>query len=287
MSGLKQMLRAPWVWRARARDRIVAQRDVPTLAVVAIFRDEAPFLDEWLRFHEAVGVGHFYLYNNFSTDHFRDVLAPWIARGLVTLTDWPVECGQLAAYRHAAKTYRMDTKWMAFIDIDEYLFSPIAEKVTRVLENRFDNAPAIGVFSPYFGSSNVEERPQTPIARAFTRRAVLSTISAKTIANPRWIYSIRNAHLFKYWAGTTVDTNGHPLKADQPVLDVLRLNHYWSRSLSDLRDKIARGEVTPTIPRTREWYFNFERKMNAEDDTSILPVLDRVFGKSEDTAKAG
>jgi hypothetical protein len=40
-------------------------------AVVAIFREEAPFLDEWLRFHDSVGVGHFNLYNNFSTERHQ------------------------------------------------------------------------------------------------------------------------------------------------------------------------------------------------------------------------
>lgn len=276
MSRFKDWLRAPIVWRARARDRLVSGRDVPTLAAVAIFREEAPFLDEWLRFHEGVGVGHFYLYNNFSTDHFREVLAPWIARGLVTLTDWPVAVGQLPAYRHCIKHHMLDARWMAFIDIDEYLFSPVADRVTDVLD-RFADAPGIGVFSPYFGSSGVEERPPVPIARAFTRRAPLSKISAKTIANPRWIHALRNVHLFKYWRGDTVDTSGRPFKADQPVLDLLRLNHYWSRSLSDLQTKISRGDASTPVPRDSDHHFASEREMNAEEDTSIVPVLDRIF----------
>lgn len=281
MSSFKDWLRAPMVWRARMRDRQVAGRDVPTLAVVAIFREEAPFLTEWLRFHEGVGVGHFYLYNNFSTDDFREVLAPWIARGLVTLTNWPVEVGQLPAYRHCIKQHMLDAKWMAFIDIDEYLFSPAADKVTDVLDRRFDDVPAIGVFSPYFGSSGVEERPPMPIARAFTRRAPLSKISAKTIANPRWIYSIRNVHMFKYWRGDTVDTSGRPFQADRPVLDLLRLNHYWSRSLSDLQTKISRGDASTSVPRDSDWHFAAEKDMNAEEDTSILPVLDRIFADAD------
>ncbi|WP_322517651.1 glycosyltransferase family 92 protein [Rhodopseudomonas palustris] len=285
MPSLKTLLRAPMVWRARALDRAVAARDVPTLAVVAIFREEAPFLDEWLRFHEGVGVGHFYLYNNFSTDDFREVLEPWIARGLVTLTDWPVEVGQLPAYRHCIRQHRLDAKWMAFIDIDEYLFSPAADNVTDML-GRFDGVPAIGVFSPYFGSAGVEERPPVPIARAFTRRSKLSKISAKTIANPRWVYAIRNVHLYKYWRGETVDTTGRPFQGDRPVLDLLRLNHYWSRSLSDLQTKIQRGDASTPVPRDSDRHFAAEREMNAEEDTSILPVLDRVFGTTE-CAKAG
>lgn len=277
MSRIKDWLRLPFVWRARRHDRIVAGRDVPTLAVVAIFREEAPFLDEWLRFHDGVGVGHFYLYNNFSTDHFREVLSPWIARGKVTLYDWPVEVGQLPAYRECIKRHKLDARWMAFIDIDEFLFSPVTDNVAELIDSRFHGAPAVGVFSPYFGSSGIEQRPPVPIVRAFTKRSPLSKISAKTVANPRWIYSIRNVHLYKYWRGETVDTSGRPFDGDRPVLDLLRLNHYWSRSLSDLQTKISRGDASTPVPRDSDWHFAAEKDMNAEDDASILPVVDRIF----------
>ena len=44
------------------------------LAVCAIFRDEAQYLDEWLTFHHGVGVERFFLYNDRSTDDYRTPL---------------------------------------------------------------------------------------------------------------------------------------------------------------------------------------------------------------------
>lgn len=38
------------------------------LAVCAIFKDEAAYLREWLDFHLLMGVEHFYLYDNGSSD---------------------------------------------------------------------------------------------------------------------------------------------------------------------------------------------------------------------------
>lgn len=55
------------------------------LSVCCIFKDEAPYLEEWLRFYSLIGVEHFYLYDNDSTDAFKAVLAPWAAAGKVTL----------------------------------------------------------------------------------------------------------------------------------------------------------------------------------------------------------
>jgi hypothetical protein len=99
------------------------------LGVCAIFKNEAPFLDEWLTVHNALGVGHFYLYNNQSTDSYRTILEPWIRRGVVTLIDWSDSggigiTGQVNAYNHCIRRFRMHARWIAFIDTDEFLFSP-------------------------------------------------------------------------------------------------------------------------------------------------------------------
>src|SRR5262245_1292734 len=95
-AGIRIAARAPIAFAIKRMERWREFRH--ELGVCAIFREEAPFLDEWLTFHCGVGVTHFYLYNNFSTDNFRTVLEPWIDRGVVTLIDWPVPVGQTSAY---------------------------------------------------------------------------------------------------------------------------------------------------------------------------------------------
>jgi hypothetical protein len=276
MSALKSALRLPFALRARAEDAALAGRPHHELAVAAIFREEAPFLEEWLSFHRAVGAGHFYLYDNFSTDDFRPVLDPWIAAGWVTLHDWPVAVGQLPAYRHCVRHYRNRARWIAFIDVDEFLFSPRQTDIRPILAEHRD-LPGIIVHSPYYGSGGHRTRPAGPVAESYLRRAPLSLISAKTIANPRWIYAIRNVHLFKYWAGEALDTaRRRPDSGAQPALDCLRLNHYWSRSMQDLETKVRRGDASTREPRQMDWHLAFEAQLNAEEDRSILPVARAV-----------
>lgn len=43
------------------------------ISLCLIFNNEAPFLKEWLDYHIVVGIDHFYLYNNNSTDNYIDV----------------------------------------------------------------------------------------------------------------------------------------------------------------------------------------------------------------------
>jgi len=40
------------------------------VSICAIFKNEAPYLREWIEFHRIVGIDHFYMYNNRSDDDF-------------------------------------------------------------------------------------------------------------------------------------------------------------------------------------------------------------------------
>lgn len=241
------------------------------LAIAAIFREEAPFLDEWLSFHRGVGASHFYLYNNFSTDNYGEVLAPWIAAGLVTLIDWPVQVGQRSAYKDALRRTRYNARWVAFIDIDEFLFSPTAVDIRPILR-QYADLPGIEVWQVFFGSGGHEKRPNLPVTEAYLRAAGAERTTVKTIANPRLVRK-HDVHQFKYWGGHALDTDRLPVTKDRaPVLDILRINHYWSRSLEDLATKIRRGDASTPDKRESDKHFATERGLNRQVDETILPV---------------
>ena len=62
------------------------------LSICAFFKNEARYLKEWIEYHRLIGVDHFYLYNNGSTDDFKRVLNPYVRKGVVTLVNWPTIC---------------------------------------------------------------------------------------------------------------------------------------------------------------------------------------------------
>ena len=103
------------------------------LAVCAIFQNDAKYLTEWIDFHLEQGVEHFYLYDNLSNDHPLAILNPYIEKGVITYKSWPhtytgpdewarIQC---AAYMDCVKDIKNKIKWCAFIDTDEFLYSPI------------------------------------------------------------------------------------------------------------------------------------------------------------------
>ncbi|MDR0796472.1 MAG: glycosyltransferase family 92 protein, partial [Tannerella sp.] len=53
------------------------------LTVCAIAKNEGPYFKEWIEWHQKIGVEKFYIYDNESGDHTKEVLEPYIESGLV------------------------------------------------------------------------------------------------------------------------------------------------------------------------------------------------------------
>ena len=278
---VKALLRSPRALLASIQEWWIGRQIPPhELAIGAIFRNEACNLVEWLTFHRGTGVTHFYLYNNNSTDNYLEVLRPWIAEGLVTLTEWPVSPGQRSAYMHCVRKRWRDARWIAFIDLDEFLFSPQQIDIRSVLR-RYADVPALYVYCLVFGSSEHTTRPAMPVIEAYVRRETLCrTDTGKSIVNPRFVRNVPNSHHFALWKGRTVDTSRRPtasptgkvLPDRAPVYDILRINHYFCKSRDDLRDKAARGDAFYGTPRDFNSLLAADTIANAEEDLTILPI---------------
>lgn len=122
------------------------------ISLCTIFKNEAPFLKEWLEYHLLMGVEHFYMYNNNSDDNYVDILKPYIEKNIVTLIQWPDVPGQLSAYTHFYNNYRQETKWVSFLDVDEF-FCPTKEKNISSWLKKYDKYPIILVYWKMFGTS--------------------------------------------------------------------------------------------------------------------------------------
>src|ERR1043165_6925717 len=139
------------------------------LGVAAIYRWEAENLREWVAFHRVVGVERFFLYDNASEDEHLEALAPFIDDGSVTVHPWPVFPGQGSAYDHALACHGHETRWIAFLDVDEFLFSPTGRTLPDVLAD-FEEFSAVEVSRIDFGPSGHKTKPSGPVIESYVRR---------------------------------------------------------------------------------------------------------------------
>jgi len=211
------------------------------LSICTVFKDEAPYLKEWIEYHRLVGVDHFYLYNNESTDHFREVLDPYIEEGIVTLIYWPepfpgrlskdapfkfVHDTQVPGFEHAIRLSAPQTTWLATIDADEFMVPVKDEKMTDVLERHKQHACVLLTWHTY-GTGGVKSLPdKTLLIEALNRTAAaddeFNTHGVKSIVKPEYFSSYHwppHVCLVKDEATSVYVTK-----------DEARLNHYFNRT---------------------------------------------------------
>ena len=244
------------------------------LAVVAIFKDEARYLKEWLDYHLLAGVEHFYLYNNDSSDDFREVLAPYVEKNLVTLIDWSGRLMQYPAYNDALEKFRFECRYMAFIDLDEFIFPKSTRSITEVVDEILSadpNAAGLSIHWQLFGSNgqvkadysrgvlerfvtraekNFSDEIKTLVENDGKRYGINFTVSngfIKPVTNPRCVKSMF-AHFANYFDGHyTVDETGIRLKQTLAVYPIhaekIVVNHYVIKSREEYDLKRARGRA--------------------------------------------
>ncbi|MBR0060514.1 MAG: glycosyltransferase family 92 protein, partial [Selenomonadaceae bacterium] len=104
------------------------------LSIVAILKNEAPYLREWLDYHLMAGVDHFYLYDNESTDNQAEVAAPYVEAGIVDYIPVPGEVMQTPVYNDAVNRFKFQSRYMAFIDCDEFIYPKSNRRVVDIVD---------------------------------------------------------------------------------------------------------------------------------------------------------
>ena len=115
-------------------------------------------MKEWIEFNNIVGVDHFYMYNNNSEDNYEVILKPYIKSGLVTLINWQQNQKQMECYQTCIKDYSGETKWLGFIDIDEFIVPKSTDSIYEFLKSFEKKAGAVNLYWKLFGTSGRMDR---------------------------------------------------------------------------------------------------------------------------------
>jgi Glycosyltransferase family 92 len=279
------------------------------LSICAIFKDEAPYLPEWIEFHRLVGVERFFLYDNLSADGSREVLEPWVRAGVVSISDCSIPLGQGGqgwAYADALERARGRTRWLAFIDLDEFLFSPGPTPLPDLLRE-YEEHPGVVVNWQVYGSSGLTAKPEGLVIESFVKRARIQWVRnrrIKSIVDPTRTVRPIGPHFFEYADGALAVTEAHepvrvisvdpwarrmrrglsrlPLIETDPYairrssvkqvsVGRLRLNHYAVRSRQEFEQKTARHGSSRLAPR----YFAYHDR-NEVHDPALVPYAGKV-----------
>ena len=248
----------------RLKNRIKNDGTTPThfLSICAIAKNEGPYFKEWIEWHLNHGVDNFYIYDNESTDGTKDILEPYIKQGIVNYKYWPGYRRQLAAYDDCMETNRFASRWIAFIDLDEFIV-PIKDSTIPEFLSRFDSFAAVEINWLIYGSGGQKNKTPGTMMERFKFHSNPSHYlnrHVKSIVNPRKVFTMIGCHEAARISGYAADSHGQPIKKHfrerEPQQDVIRINHYAVRSLEEFKEKQARGRASGKQKTVKDEYFD-------------------------------
>ncbi len=257
------------------------------LAVCTIFKDNAEYFKEWIEFHMLVGVEHFYLYDNSSTDNSLEILDPYIQQGIVTVIDWPNKGGywvhstQEAAYNHCGRLASGKTKWVAAIDTDEFLFCEDIENIPDFLQQHDDEA-AIFVWWRVYGTSGVLDIPPGYLMIELLYKRFPDNHDR----NKQGKLIFKPEELLEFdWAGHRCKLKNNAITYVSKVTDI-RINHYVNRTINFfLKQKKQQKEAMDNRNYSDEQWLSHLNDGNDIEDRIMdrfIPVLRKRMGFSND-----
>lgn len=257
------------------------------IAMVAISKNEASSIKEWIEFHKLVGFTKFYFYDNESEDNTVDILKPYIDSGLVEYILIKGKGRQLDAYNDAIAKHKDECRWMAFLDMDEYLmptkpFEKIYKVVSELVSKARKGAAGVGVNWCIYGSSHLEKKPNGLITENFLYRGTekdWGNFHIKTICNPRLVKKYISPHypIYKLGGYSINDSDGkriwgwfcHDVK-----WQTLRINHYYCKSKEQYLQKISRGFGDRAGEYDMKQFNDYD--LNNIKDESMLVYVDKI-----------
>ena len=225
----------------------------PDVTVCLIAKNEKPYLVEWLAWYRMLGFDRIVIYDNNSTDGSGALLEALAAAGKVDYRTWELgrtESPMLTAYYDALG--QLDTEWVLFADIDEFLILHNHERVTEFLATFADPGIAyVGVNWRLFGDGFNSGWEPLPVVRRFIMASqpdFAANGHFKSFTRTASIRRILNRHVCDV-DGRSVHASGEPLVrkgyglSERIDHSVAQINHYYGKTFEEYRKKMARGQA--------------------------------------------
>ena len=220
--------------------------------IATMVRDDTDYIDEWVEYHLAIGFDHVLIYDHLSV---IPVEPKWGNK--VTVKRIDIEF-PFPEYIHL-KTFRdFKSRWIMVADVDEFLVL-LQHKDVRVLLVKYEKYGGLGIPWSMYGSDGHIKKPKGLVKDNYLYRTVDQP-------EPQYVKTIANTHYFKGMGDPHFVYSSRPLvnEAFEPFegslssspRELLKLNHYFTRSYEEWIFKRNRGPGYPGVPdRPMEWFY--------------------------------
>jgi hypothetical protein len=262
------------------------------LGIMAIFKNEQDYMEEWLNHHISQGFNQIYLYCNDPNIKAYTYLSKYQYSQYIKLIDWVDKKNigsqtiQRQAYSHCVKTYSHQCQFLLMLDLDEFVvhINPhllVSDYINELkLKQNFDDIKAFKIQRYDFGSNGHITKPDGLVMKNYLLHEKTCS-SFKTLANTDYIDKSKDffgVHDYNYQSGKNgkvfnsyfgYGETGFPNSCKQNSINEIPLviNHYYTKSYQEYLKRCElwkEGGINPIGHRT-----DCENKFKSRDVNEV------------------
>lgn len=262
-------------------------------SIMTCCRWEYNNISEWVSYYKSIGFDHIYLYCN--DDDPRDLYSnclPFMSNenSFITFVHYAEVGNQFGMILDFLKRFKHETKWISFLDCDEFLLLRNINNIKKFMEN-FQQNDAVYFNWSMFGTNSFEKRPEgSVLLNYFYRENILhpltKVVSKTEIYSEEWIKTNEecidtdpddsihhgiSSYLTDFNCVNVLGENMNQfikspiehhmqylLGASNKIREVAVLNHYFIKSTEDFIRRWKRS-ATSSFSRQKIWKEAFEK----------------------------
>jgi hypothetical protein len=212
--------------------------------IVCIAKKEEDYIEEFVKYHLALGFRYIFLYDNEDLPTYEKMLYKY--KENIKVIHLPrnnyEKAVQFVALDHFTKNYLGNNKTIthvAHIDIDEFIVLKKHKNICDFInEYMIGDCEGIGMNWRFFGSSGKTEKTNEPVTLRFTMCQKNGNNHIKTICKTQNFIRFAGCHHVNLSKGHIKSTNGAIIRDafnNNISLDVIQLNHYKCKTLPEFK----------------------------------------------------
>ena len=256
-------------------------------SICSCFKNEAPYLKEFIEYHILIGFEHFYFYNNNSEDNYKEVLQEYVEKGVVTLIEWPIVPCQQPMYENWYAIYRHETQWVAFLDLDEFICPTRAHTIDEWIKP-FEKYPIIMMYWRMFGTSGIIENDTNKLVteqyfNSWNKLVDIGKLLYNTDYDIAYFHKGMHHYMYVKYKGRHIPPINqfgyfvrYGIHRYNTKDDEIQVNHYWSKSYESYLAKHKRGSCAFGKSWKTFDAFLFHEHFNTSCDFKIFRFLTQL-----------
>lgn len=267
------------------------------VAICAIAKNEASYIEEWIFYHKLIGFDDVFVYDNISDDGTSELLAAMHYSSDITRVHWPRVHDvppQRHAYNHFLECHARAYDYILICDIDEFLyveFSNVKEFIAQA-EKRVTNLGAIAIpWLMYGPNGKLAKEPGLVIERFNASKSKVNS-EVKSLFNPSKAFNMRT-HICDLIEGVYLDNSfevakwgdRRPIDLKSPAKNQAVICHFYTKSKEEWMLRRAGRKADRAHAEFRDLN-EFEKFNNAITPSNLLTSYVSDVEKSVKEARA-